>query len=136
MQAYTEEQRAALIERLRKIKRTGKANRFELTEMAEIALAALTKEPAAYMYRDKLHTDARFSLYPRFGNWSPEDINEYEITETRLYTAPPVAALRLPGELKIKPRSHESHVNYAEGWNDCLDETKRLNASAPAEEKK
>lgn len=55
-------------------------------------LAAEAQEPVAYMYRDNLHADARFSLEPRFGNWSPEDINEYEITETKLYAAPqPVA---------------------------------------------
>ncbi|WGG55718.1 hypothetical protein QCD67_00315 [Enterobacter roggenkampii] len=54
-----------------------------------IALASLEAEPVAYMYKDKLHTDARFSLHTRFGNWSQEDINEYEITEIPLYTAPP-----------------------------------------------
>ncbi|WP_250366114.1 DUF551 domain-containing protein [Leclercia adecarboxylata] len=56
----------------------------------EIALAALTAGtgPVAYMYRDNLHADARFSLEKRFGNWSQEDINEYEITEIPLYAAP------------------------------------------------
>jgi len=58
-------------------------------KLAEIALAALTAEPVAYMYKDNLHADARFSLHTRFGNWSQEDINEYEITEIPLYTAPP-----------------------------------------------
>jgi len=57
--------------------------------LAEITLAALTAEPVAYMYKDNLHTDARFSLHTRFGNWSQEDINEYEITEIPLYAAPP-----------------------------------------------
>lgn len=57
-------------------------------------LAAHEQEPVAYMYRDNLHTDARFSLEPRFSNWSPEDINEYEISETPLYTHPaPVPAV-------------------------------------------
>ena len=56
---------------------------------AEITRAALTAEPVAYMYKDNLHADARFSLHTRFGNWSQEDINEYEITEIPLYTAPP-----------------------------------------------
>ncbi|HAT3749121.1 TPA: DUF551 domain-containing protein [Klebsiella oxytoca] len=37
------------------------------------------------MYRDNLHSDARFSMESKIGNWSPEDINEYEITETPLY---------------------------------------------------
>ena len=53
------------------------------------AIAAFGAEPVAYMYKDKLHADARFSLDTRFGNWSQEDINEYEITEIPLYTAPP-----------------------------------------------
>ncbi|WJD51306.1 Eaa protein, partial [Enterobacter sp. PGRG2] len=65
-------------------------------EMARRLLAVEGKEPVAYMYRDKLHADARFSLEPRFGNWSPEDINEYEITETKLYTAPQPAPVAQP----------------------------------------
>ncbi|HHN8596189.1 hypothetical protein [Enterobacter hormaechei] len=55
----------------------------------KLALASLEAEPVAYMYKDNLHADARFSLHTRFGNWSQEDINEYEITEIPLYTAPP-----------------------------------------------
>lgn len=58
-------------------------------ELFAIALASLEAEPVAYMYKDNLHADARFSLHTRFGNWSQEDINEYEITEIPLYTAPP-----------------------------------------------
>lgn len=54
-------------------------------ELARIALAAMDGEPVAYMYRDNLHSDARFSLESKIGNWSPEDINEYEISETPLY---------------------------------------------------
>lgn len=55
----------------------------------KLALASLEAKPVAYMYKDNLHADARFSLHTRFGNWSQEDINEYEITEIPLYTAPP-----------------------------------------------
>lgn len=57
----------------------------EAEELARIALAAMDSEPVAYMYRDNLHLDARFSLESKIGNWSPEDINEYEISETPLY---------------------------------------------------
>ncbi|HCM9481519.1 TPA: hypothetical protein ACKFV5_003617 [Enterobacter roggenkampii] len=57
-----------------------------------IALASLEAEAVAYMYKDNLHADARFSLHKRFGNWSQEDINEYEITEIPLYTAAPAPA--------------------------------------------
>ena len=67
----------------------GWVNSDEILELARIALAALTTEPVAYMYKDKLHTDPRFSLHTRFSNWSQEDINEYEITEIPLYAAPP-----------------------------------------------
>lgn len=38
--------------------------------------------------------------------------------------------IKLPKELKIKPSAHQSHVDYAEGWNDCLAEVQRLNATA------
>lgn len=57
----------------------------EAEELARMALAAMDSEPVAYMYRDNLHSDARFSLESKIGNWSPEDINEYEISETPLY---------------------------------------------------
>ncbi|VVL78685.1 Uncharacterised protein [Klebsiella pneumoniae] len=57
----------------------------EASALARMALAAIDSEPVAYMYRDNLHSDARFSLESKIGNWSPEDINEYEITETPLY---------------------------------------------------
>ena len=63
----------------------------------KLALASLEAEPVAYMYKDILHADARFSLHTRFGNWSQEDINEYEITEIPLYTAPP-APVSVPDE--------------------------------------
>lgn len=67
----------------------GHADVAILNELARIALASLEAEAVAYMYKDNLHADARFSLNTRFGNWSQEDINEYEITEIPLYTAPP-----------------------------------------------
>ncbi|MCU2452438.1 hypothetical protein N8Q50_02485 [Enterobacter hormaechei subsp. hoffmannii] len=67
----------------------GHADVAILNELARIAMASLEAEAVAYMYKDNLHADARFSLHTRFGNWSQEDINEYEITEIPLYTAPP-----------------------------------------------
>ncbi|EPA0328677.1 hypothetical protein ACQZD3_003212 [Enterobacter hormaechei] len=75
----------------------GHADVAILNELARIALASLEVEPVAYMYKDNLHADARFSLHTRFGNWSQEDINEYEITEIPLYTAPP-APVSVPDE--------------------------------------
>lgn len=71
-------------------------------------LAAHEQEPVAYMYRDNLHTDARFSMEPRFGNWSPEDISEYEISETPLYTHPaPVPAVQLSPDIEYMTEDAE-----------------------------
>ncbi|EOC0415022.1 hypothetical protein ACI00F_003820 [Cronobacter dublinensis] len=71
-----------------------KAIVLELSELRKEREAAV---PVAYMYRDRLHSDARFSLESRFGNWSPEDIAEYEVTETKLYTTPPAQPVAVPG---------------------------------------
>ena len=72
-------------------------------------------EPVAYMYKDKLHTDARFSLDTRFGNWSQEDINEYEITEIPLYTAPPAPVV--PEEKRDEDGNTTSEFDH--GRNSC-----------------
>lgn len=95
----------------------------DVRRMARRLLAAEAQEPVAYMYRDNLHADARFSQEPRFGNWSPEDINEYEITETKLYAAPqPVA---VPDEItreEYKRRFMEEadfDNTFRGGWNAC-----------------
>lgn len=64
----------------------------EIMEMAEGNLERRERdgqEPVAHMSRDNLHAEARFSLETRFGNWSPEDIAEYEVTETKLCAEPP-----------------------------------------------
>lgn len=66
----------------------GHADIAILKSMARQLLTGMEQEPVAYMYKDRLHTDARFSLHTRFGNWSQEDINEYKITEIPLYAAP------------------------------------------------
>lgn len=88
------------IEQLANVNNICKVTREERIELARIALASLEAEPVAYMYKDNLHADARFSLHTRFGNWSQEDINEYEITEIPLYTAPP-APVSVPDEVNV-----------------------------------
>lgn len=59
-------------------------------ELARIALASLEAEPVAYIIQD---ADARSrgekGILRYFANISDEDINEYQITVTPLYTAPP-----------------------------------------------
>ncbi|EAQ3893764.1 hypothetical protein E7U55_15545 [Salmonella enterica] len=82
------------------------------------AIAAFGAEPVAYMYKDNLHADARFSLDTRFGNWSQEDINEYEITETPLYAAPP-APVSVPTFEEWCERTEQNPV----GWvHDAMKE--------------
>ncbi|MDA4836118.1 DUF551 domain-containing protein [Enterobacter hormaechei] len=86
-------------------------------ELARIALASLEAEPVAYMYKDNLHADARFSLHTRFGNWSQEDINEYEITEIPLYTAPP-APISVPAAMEMDDDFDSAFEHgKAVGWN-------------------
>ncbi|HGW6097970.1 TPA: hypothetical protein ACNIQA_001092 [Citrobacter freundii] len=84
------------------------------------AIAAFGAKPVAYMYKDNLHTDARFSLDTRFGNWSQEDISEYEITEIPLYTAPPAQVV--PDEMTPvqASRTYGGEVRGCrDGWNAC-----------------
>ncbi|HDN2618827.1 TPA: hypothetical protein ACTY1O_001282 [Enterobacter hormaechei] len=96
----------------------GHADVAILNELARIALASLEAEPVAYMYKDNLHADARFSLHTRFGNWSQEDINEYEITEIPLYTATP-APVSVPDAIHSQGEKSASDDYYALGWNAC-----------------
>ncbi|MEP8892335.1 DUF551 domain-containing protein [Enterobacter roggenkampii] len=62
----------------------------EIAELARIALASLEAEAVAYIIQD---SDARGrgekGILRYFANISDEDINEYEITVTPLYAAPP-----------------------------------------------
>lgn len=100
----------------------------DVVELARIALASLEVEPVAYMYKDNLHADARFSLHTRFGNWSQEDINEYEITEIPLYTAPPLP-VSVPEPIKRNDadgwwmyKGHRVGGGCAEWYNRALDD--------------
>lgn len=65
----------------------------DVVELARIALASLEAEVVAYIIQD---SDARGrgekGILRYFANISDEDINEYEITVTPLYTAPPAPA--------------------------------------------
>lgn len=84
MKPITEEQRQALINRIRNIKITGKANRFEISEIAEIALASLTAEPVA-------KTDVSGCVWMNDGESSRKPP-----VSTPLYTAPPVPVIKFP----------------------------------------
>lgn len=99
-------------------------------------LASLEAEPVAYMYKDNLHSDARFSLHTRFGNWSQEDINEYEITEIPLYAAPP-APVALPVQqweelCRQNPdMSIGDAIIRAAWWNHCAAMLKGADGKPP-----
>ncbi|MBU4681243.1 hypothetical protein KC222_04365 [Cedecea davisae] len=80
-----------------------------------LALREAGKEPVAYMYRDRLHKDARFSYESKLGNWSPEDISEYEITETKLYAAPQLPAVPEYPELLPCPVFLEPGFRFGKG---------------------
>lgn len=80
----------------------------EVLALARIALAAKQAKPVAYMYRDNLHSDARFSLTSQIDNWSSEEISEYEITEIPLYTTPQPAHTEQDGWIKCSERMPDS----------------------------
>ncbi|MFH5131952.1 hypothetical protein [Enterobacter cloacae complex sp. 2024EL-00227] len=105
-------------EQLQQIIETDHVQCGEASSLARIALASLEAEPVAYMYKDRLHTDARFSLHTRFGNWSQEDINEYEITEIPLYTAPPAPANAETVAWLWSHRKHPSEVSLVRPEDD------------------
>lgn len=135
MMQFTEEQRNALIEDCkREISELEKG----LTTWGEvwipylqskinrqqIALAALTTEPVAYRWEGK-----------QTGRICYDGIRPIGVFGQPLYAAPPVAPLRLPSEKSTDvdysyyPLTKARH----EGWNACLAEIKRLNATVPEE---
>lgn len=131
MMQFTEGQRKALIEWL-----TSQRDACDEIHVCDckreqcisnrIALAALTAKPTGYFeYRVDEEGDETADLLHK-------DI----ICESSfpLYTATPVAALMLPSELE-----HASDADcdefFCDGYNACLDEIKRLNATSPAQEK-
>ncbi|MDV5292465.1 hypothetical protein [Klebsiella michiganensis] len=106
----------------------GLENCTVIKELARMAQAAMDGEPVAYMYRDNLHLDARFSLESKIGNWSPEDINEYEISETPLYLhaqqprVPDVMEPTIEAIKRILPTSNPDEYAACIGadmWNAC-----------------
>lgn len=125
MMQLTEEQRAGLIALAENI--ISYSNEQPgLRELARIALAALAAEPVGYIHN--------FLPPDQSGGIFAEENRHYG---RAVYTAPPVAALRLPDEKSTDiayayyPLTKARH----EGWNACLAEVKRLNATTPAEVK-
>ncbi|MCF1305002.1 hypothetical protein [Raoultella ornithinolytica] len=126
----TREEMQELISALR-LTPTSTVNGISLGRLADALSeneAAMDSEPVAYMYRDNLHSDARFSLESKIGNWSPEDINEYEISETPLYLhaqqprVPDVMEPTIEAIKRILPTSNPDEYAACIGadmWNAC-----------------
>ncbi len=92
--------------------------RGEQMELARIALTSLEAEPVAYIIQD---SDARSrgekGILRYFANISDEDINEYEITVTPLYAAPP-APVSVPAAMEIDDDFDSAFEHgKAVGWN-------------------
>ncbi len=111
MKPITEEQRQTLINRIRNIKITGKANRFEISEIAEIALASLTAEPMYWEIAGCIFSTEAEALKPGFRG-TPEP----------LYEHPPVTVIKFPEYQKLL-----THQAAKSRWNQCIDEIKRIN---------
>ncbi|HDD9901758.1 TPA: DUF551 domain-containing protein [Escherichia coli] len=92
--------------------------RGEQMELARIALASLEAEPVAYIIQD---SDARSrgekGILRYFANISDEDINEYEITVTPLYAAPP-ETVSVPDAMEMDD-DFDSAFEHGKvvGWN-------------------
>lgn len=92
--------------------------RGEQMELARIALASLEAEPVAYIIQD---SDARSrgekGILRYFANISDEDINEYEITVTPLYAAPP-ETVSVPDAMEMDDDFDSAFEHgKAVGWN-------------------
>ena len=135
MKKFTEAERAALIEYSSRAIKQAEENRDEIpfglseeeemeTSLFELALAALTAEPVGYIH-NFLNPEKSTGIFA----------NENRHYGRAVYTAPPVAALVLPSELEPASEADCDEL-FCDGYNACLDEVKRLNANAPAEEKK
>lgn len=90
----------------------------EAEELARIALASLEAEPVAYIIQD---SDARSrgekGILRYFANISDEDINEYEITVTPLYSAPP-ETVSVPDAMEMDDDFDSAFEHgKAVGWN-------------------
>ncbi|EEW1253120.1 TPA: DUF551 domain-containing protein [Escherichia coli] len=91
-----------------------------LANVFRIALASLEAEPVAYIIQD---SDARSrgekGILRYFANISDEDINEYEITVTPLYAAPP-ETVSVPDAMEMDDDFDSAFEHgKAVGWNAC-----------------
>ena len=129
MMQLTEEQRKALIDEAEHML-TRYDKRSMNYKVIQISLAALTAERCGSLIQAVNPQTGSVTISYRargIASIDPTEVSEWEMQEIEhLYTAPPVAALRLPDE------ADGSNLPFAAmGWNACLAEVKRLNAAAP-----
>ncbi|MDK9943349.1 hypothetical protein NVR52_16145 [Enterobacter roggenkampii] len=110
----------------------GNKNCDVVKELARIALASLEAEPVAYIIQD---ADARSrgekGILRYFANISDEDINEYQITVTPLYTAPPVP-VSVPDEVISAIENLKRTLVNCNRYNYCSDAVKLLEGACRA----
>ncbi|WP_286869893.1 hypothetical protein [Pantoea sp. UBA5035] len=130
MMQFTEEQREVLAGLCRiEIKRWKAAsesnpNMRYMVELMEISLAALAAEPVAFLGE----ADGEFEYNGcRSFSFCPEKVTEF-------YSAPPVAALRLPvdGLPDVSEESYEYRTGFAMGCACYAKRVIELNGTAPA----
>lgn len=130
MMQFTEEQRKALIEHAKYLQSV-RGGTAQTRSLIEIALAALTakEEPCEDCGGSGIAEE------PSDDGLGCVCCACCGTGKSELYKSPPVAALKLPDE-------KSTDIDYAyypltkarhEGWNACLAEVKRLNATASAE---
>lgn len=153
MRAYTEAERAALIEhcKMNILQAKGilptlegvapesevaRKVRKEL-ELQEIALAALAAEPATYAIQDEQdRKEGNMRAFNSLGVSAYVNPEKYGLTQLALYTTPP-AALRLPDEVKQSDAPCHLDAFEADCWvsgaNWMRDAVESVNATAPAD---
>lgn len=154
MQAYTEEQKAALIEfnreKISSLKLAVKQHAFEGVReeleaellSSQIILAALTAEPVGYIHK---HAWREYKQAVCTGGDDGHEMYANTSNHFAVYTVPPASALRLPDAKPSWDDEDGNDIDYMEprdiyamgkddGYNRCIHEVKRLNATAPQPE--
>lgn len=142
MMQLTEEQRKALIEWIEEGLLCAEEFGFKgnVRKCMEIALAALTAKPAEwpeipFTFEELKRMHGEHFARGYVMGW--ERKSDSVSMKGELYTAPPVAALRLPEKCNRMSADYDDDslldIMFADGFDACLAEVKRLNATAPEE---
>lgn len=123
----------------------GSNNGSQMEQVYKIALAALTAERCGSLIQAVNPKTGSVNIFYRsrgIESIDPEEIAEWEMQEVEhLYTTPPAQLLRpveLPDAKETKFVYHGGNgafdCGYESGWNACLAEVQRLNATAQPDE--